>query len=344
MLATIFRGGNLVVDTLPDPVPAKGQVLVKTLACGICGSDLHAVKHAHPFVDSLRRAGAPEIMDLSRDIVLGHEFCAEVIDYGPGTERRLRPGTRVTCVPLTFGADGVRTIGYSNVLPGGFGQMMLLDPALLQEVPNGLSTEHAALVEPMSVGIHAVAKAAFQGGEVPLVIGCGPVGLAVIAALKLKGVGPILAADYSRARRALAEKMGAEVVIDPAQRSPYEIWAEHATPQRRSAVLFECVGVPGMLQQLITGAPPASRIVVVGVCMQFDQYDPMVAIYKELQIQYSLAYTPEEFARTLRHVSEGEIDVAPLITGRVALDEVKQAFDVLATPEWHAKILVEPWS
>ncbi|QRK12812.1 zinc-binding dehydrogenase [Archangium violaceum] len=341
MKAAIFRKGDLVVDTLPDPVPGQGQVLVKSLACGICGSDLHVFKHAHTFTETMRRANAPEVMDLARDVVLGHEFCAEVLDYGPGSERRLKPGTRVTCMPLTVSADGVRTLGYSNVLPGGFAQKMLLDEALLLEVPNGLPSEHAALVEPMAVGVHAVEKAALKGGEVPLVIGCGPVGLAVIAALKLEGVHPIIAADYSRTRRALAEKMGADVVVDPSERSPYKTWTEHAAV--KPAVLFECVGVPGMLQQLIEGAPPQARIVVVGVCMQSDQIEPFLGIYKELQLQFALAYTPEEFARTLRHVAEGELDVVPLITGRVGLEGVKEAFTELGNPERHAKILVEPW-
>ncbi len=347
MRATIFRGGDLVVDTLPDPVPGKGQVLVKSLACGICGSDLHTVKHPRQFIEAMQHAGAPDIIDTSRDLVLGHEFCAEVLDYGPDTQRRLRPGTRVTCMPLTIGEGGVRSIGYSNALPGGFAQKMLLDEALLLEVPNGLPTEHAALVEPMAVGVHAVEKAELRGGEVPLVIGCGPVGLAVIAALKLEGIHPIIAADYSRTRRGLAEKMGADVVIDPAEHSPYKLWEKHAAGgspgSLKPAVIFECVGVPGILQQVFQGAPPAARIVVVGVCMGMDQVEPMLAMYKELRLQFALAYTPDEFARTLHHVAEGRLDVSPLITGRVTLEGVKQAFDELGHPDRHAKILVEPW-
>ena len=105
---------------------------------------------------------------------------------------------------------------------------MLLSEALLLEVPNGLAAEHAALTEPLAVGIHAVAKANVRGDEVPLVIGCGPVGLAVIAGLKLKGLHPIVAADYSPARRALAQRLGADIVVDPAQTQPYATWAEHA--------------------------------------------------------------------------------------------------------------------
>ena len=120
-------------------------------------------------------------------------------------------------MPALLSAEGPDRVGYSNDNVGGYAERMLLSEPLLLEVPNGLAAEHAALTEPLAVGIHAVAKANIQGGEVPLVIGCGPVGLAVIAALKLKGLHPIVAADYSPARRALAEKMGADVVIDPAK-------------------------------------------------------------------------------------------------------------------------------
>ena len=105
MRAAIFRGGDIVVDTIPEPKPAHGQVLVKTLACGICGSDLHAAKHAHRMVDISRRAGRLP-MDLSRDVVMGHEFCCEVIDYGPGTEKKVKPGTRFCAMPVMLEADG----------------------------------------------------------------------------------------------------------------------------------------------------------------------------------------------------------------------------------------------
>ena len=186
MKAAIFRGGDLVVDTIPDPVPALGQVLVKTLACGICGSDLHAAKHAHRMVEVTKRIPGRKPMDLSRDIVFGHEFCCEVLDYGPKTEKRIKPGTRVCSMPLMVEADGPKGMGYSNTYVGGYAERMVLSAPLMLEVPNGLPTEHAALTEPLAVGVHAVEKANLAGDEAPLVVGCGPVGLAVIAGLKLK--------------------------------------------------------------------------------------------------------------------------------------------------------------
>lgn len=338
MKAAIFRGGDLVVDTIPDPVPALGQVLVKTLACGICGSDLHAAKHAHRMVEVTKRIPGRKPMDLSRDIVFGHEFCCEVLDYGPATERKIKPGTRVCSMPLMVEADGPKGMGYSNTYVGGYAERMVLSAPLMLEVPNGLPTEHAALTEPLAVGVHAVEKANLTGDEAPLVVGCGPVGLAVIAALKLKGIRPIVAADFSPKRRELAVLMGADIVVDPAVEQPYDKLAA----DKRAAV-FECVGVPGLIQQVLEKAPKDARVVIVGVCMEADTIEPLFAIFKELNLQFVLGYTPEEFARSLHLLAEGKVDAQALITGKVGLDGVKGAFAELGNPEKHTKILVEPW-
>jgi threonine dehydrogenase-like Zn-dependent dehydrogenase len=358
MRAAIFRNGEIVVDTMPEPRPGAGQVLVRTLACGICGSDLHARKHAHRMVEMAKYVGRKP-MDLARDVVFGHEFCCEVLDYGPSTERKLKPGTHVCSLPALVTPTGPAGIGYSNDNVGGYAEQMLLSEQLLLEVPNGLSAEHAALTEPLAVGVHAVAKANIRGGEVPLVIGCGPVGLAVIAALRIKGLHPIIAADYSPARRARAEKMGADIVVDPARAQPYATWAEHAAmsaeekaarppfqmhlPALKPALIFECVGVPGLLQQVFEGAPRDARIVVVGVCMEIDKSEPMLGIMKELNVQYVLGYTPEEFSASLRLLAEGQVDAPALVTGKVGIGGVAQAFEDLANPEAHTKIIVEPW-
>lgn len=338
MKAAIFRGGDLVVDTIPDPVPALGQVLVKTLACGICGSDLHAAKHAHRMVEVTKRIPGRKPMDLSRDIVFGHEFCCEVLDYGPKTEKRIKPGTRVCSMPLMVEADGPKGMGYSNTYVGGYAERMVLSAPLMLEVPNGLPTEHAALTEPLAVGVHAVEKANLSGDEAPLVVGCGPVGLAVIAALKLKGIRPIVAADFSPKRRELAALMGADIVVDPSSEDPYGKLA----PAKRAAV-FECVGVPGLIQQILEKAPKDARIVIVGVCMETDKIEPLFAIFKELNLQFVLGYTPEEFARSLHLLADGKVDANALITGKVGLEGVKGAFEELGNPEKHTKILVEPW-
>jgi threonine dehydrogenase-like Zn-dependent dehydrogenase len=359
MRAAIFRNGEIVVGTLREPEPAAGQVLVRTLACGICGSDLHARKHAQRMVELTRHFPGRIPMDLARDVVFGHEFCCEVLDYGPGTQRKFKAGTRVCSLPALLTPGGIQGIGYSNDNVGGYAEQMLLSEPLLLEVPNGLAAEHAALTEPLAVGIHAVAKANIRGDEVPLVIGCGPVGLAVIAGLKIRGLHPIVVADYSPARRALAAKLGADIVVDPAQSQPYATWAEHAAmsdeqkaarpplqamlPALKPALIFECVGIPGLLQQVFEGAPRDARIVVVGVCMETDRSEPMLGIMKELNVQYVLGYTPEEFAYSLRLIAEGQVDAASLVTASVGIDGVAQAFSDLANPERHTKIIIEPW-
>jgi threonine dehydrogenase-like Zn-dependent dehydrogenase len=352
-----MRNKKLVVDEMPVPKLGPGEVLVKTLACGICGSDLHALKFADKLVDANKRSGGGAFgMDLSRDIVMGHEFCAEIVEFGPNTQKTLKVGARVCSFPILLRGGGAEAVGYSNDNPGGYAEFMRLTEGLLLPVPNGLSTEHAALTEPMAVGYHAVQMARLDKRDVPLVIGCGPVGLAVIAALKLKGAGPIIAADFSARRRELAVKMGADVVVDPKEKSPYETWTAMAKDPSsaaapgfmgdlglKPAVIFECVGVPGVIEQIMMKAPRAARIVVVGVCMEPDHFEPFFGINKELNLQFVLGYTPGEFAATLHNIGEGKVPVAPLVTGKVGVEGVAQAFQDLASPERHAKILVEPW-
>ncbi|MDX2156853.1 MAG: zinc-binding dehydrogenase [Hyphomicrobiaceae bacterium] len=359
MRAAIFRQGNIVVDELPEPRPGRGQVLARTLACGICGTDLHARLHAPRMVEMSRYVPWRQPMDLTRDVVFGHEFCCEILELGPGCRGRFNPGTRVVSVPRLIVDGRMEGIGYSNSNVGAYAERMLLSEDLLIEVPPHVSSELASLTEPLSIGIHAVEKAALAGDEVPLVIGCGPIGLAVIAALSQRGIGPIIAADYSAGRRALARRIGADVVVDPAQTSPYKTWDEHAalSPEaialrpttlnpavpRKPAVIFECVGVPGVIQSVIEGAPQAARVVVVGVCMETDRQEPMFACFKELSMQYVLGCTPDEFASSLDMIAGGRIDAGALITGKVGLDGVAGAFDELASPQRHTKIVIEPW-
>jgi threonine dehydrogenase-like Zn-dependent dehydrogenase len=309
-------------------------------------------------IEGAARSGSVFRLDPSRDVVMGHEFAAEILDYAAGSARPLAAGTRVCAMPLTLTATGIATVGYSNDFPGGYGERMLLQEQLLLPIPNGLASHHAALTEPMAVGLHAVAAAELAADDVPLVVGCGPIGLAVIAALKLAGASPIVASDFSPARRALAARMGADVVVDPGAESPWKRWQDLANPhgvdpndaltliglgpQLRPGVVFECVGVPGVIAQIFENAMRRSRIVVVGVCMERDHMEPLIAINKELTLRFVLAYSPEEFAATLGHIAEGRIDVSPLVTGRIGLDAVAAAFEDLKSPERHAKIVVEP--
>ena len=347
MRAVALNRGDIVVrDDVPEPEPVFGTALVQVKACGICGSDLHFAKHGADMlalgkqIEGMPDFGGGDEVDLDRDVFMGHEFAVEVLDVGPDTEPAVPVGSLATSIPILLGMDGIRPIVYSNSVKAGYGERMLLSAPMLVPVPNGLSAEHAALTEPMAVGLHAVNKGRLERGQGAIVLGCGPVGLAVIAALAAKGVEPIVAADFSPARRRIAEQMGAQVVVDPREETGWAAWsrAGNGSPP----VVFEAIGVPGILDDILRAAPAQSRVVVVGVCMEHDTINPFFGISKELNVQFCLGYDPMEFAQSLRSIAEGEIDVTPMITGVVGLDDVPKAFADLSDPEEHCKILVTP--
>jgi threonine dehydrogenase-like Zn-dependent dehydrogenase len=338
MRAAVLREGRMVFrDDVAEPVPGSGQVLVSVRSCGICGSDLHFAAYGAEVLsltgEMAGSLGGGTNVDLSHDIFMGHEFSAEVLEAGPDTETH-PAGTLVTSIPVLISGQRVEPIVYSNNTLGGYAERMLLSAPLLLPIPNGLDPRHAALTEPMAVGLHAVNKSGIQPGEAALVLGCGPIGIAVIANLRARGVENIVAADFSSKRRELATVMGAHQTVDPAQGSPFDT----VTP----AVVFEAVGVPGIIDDVMRRAGHGTRLVVVGVCMQPDTVHPFFAIAKEINVQFVLAYGPNEFADSLRAIAEGGIDVAPVITGDVGLEDVGAAFDDLADPQRHCKILVAP--
>jgi threonine dehydrogenase-like Zn-dependent dehydrogenase len=339
MRASVLREGRMVLrDDVAEPAPGPGQVLVGVKACGICGSDLHFAKHGADVLELNDRIegfggyGGMNI-DLNRDVFMGHEFSAEVLEAGPDTDAPA-PGTLVTSLPVLVSTAGVEPIVYSNKTIGGYAERMLLSAPLLTPIPNGLDPRHAALTEPMAVGLHAVNKSAIERNETALVLGCGPIGIAIIAGLRHRGVETIVAADYSARRRELAEAMGATATVDPADGSPFD--------STSPTVVLEAVGVPGIIDDILRRAPVGARVVVAGVCMQADTFHPYFAIAKQINVQFVLAYDPTEFTDCLRAIAEGDIDVAPMITGEVGLDGVGAAFDDLAHPDAHCKILVTP--
>jgi threonine dehydrogenase-like Zn-dependent dehydrogenase len=346
MRAAVLTQGEMVLrDDIPEPVPTTGQVLVEVRACGICGSDLHFARHGHRalevgrLIEGLPDLGTPEV-DLDRAVFMGHELAAEVLEAGPGTDT-FAPGTLVTSIPILVSPAAIQPIVYSNEVVGGYAERMLLSAPLLLEVPNGLPARHAALAEPMAVGLHAVNRSQIDpAADGAIVLGAGPVGLAVIAALRLRGVEPIVATDFSPARRALALALGAHEAVDPRDESA---WAAYArVGPARPLVAFEAIGVPGIIDDILRRAPARTRVVVVGVCMEDDAVTPFFGIAKELSVQFVLGYDPMEFAASLRSIAEGEIDVAPLVTAEVGLDRVGWAFQALGDPEEHCKIVVTP--
>jgi threonine dehydrogenase-like Zn-dependent dehydrogenase len=302
-----------------------------------------------------------------------------VVDHGPKTRKRIKIGTPVVALPFMRGDDGeVHLTGLSQHAPGAYAEQVVVEQPLAFPVPNGLRPELAALTEPMAVAWHAVRRGEVGKRTVAIVIGCGPIGLAVICMLKARGVRRVVAADFSPARRELALRCGADVVVDPAVDSPYKDldqrgyltsapetlelalgsmdklrrlplpWepvyraAAAAGAEPHGPVVFECVGVPGVIDGIISAVPMATRVVVVGVCMEEDRFRPAMAINKEIDLRFAFAYTPIEFRDTLHMLAEGKVDPAPLVTGTVGLDGVDDAFAALADPERHAKILIDP--
>lgn len=380
MRAVVCREAELDVVERPQPVPAQGQVRLSVLRCGICGSDLHARHGIDAWADVASQVGYERFGRSSQPIVFGHEFSGEVAEYGPGCEARVPTGAPVVALPLIRGRQGIDTVGLAEDAPGAYAEQVLVQESLMLPVPNGLPFDVAALTEPMAVAYHAVRRGDVGRRQVAVVIGCGPVGLGVILMLKATGVRTVVASDFSAARRALAQRCGADVVVDPGQASPYlaagdrghlldapaafelavatrerlgrlpvpwwQVWrlAEKLGAAPKHPVVFECVGVPGMIEGIIGSAPLFSRVVVVGVCVGADRFQPAMAINKEIDLRFVLGYTPLEFRDTLHMLAEGKVDPRPLITGTVGLDGVESAFAALSHPEQHAKILIDPRS
>jgi len=380
MKAVTCQNSKLELVDLPDPQPGSGQVVINVLGCGICGSDLHVRYHADAEADVLAEIGYDGFMRSGQQVVLGHEFVGEVAGFGPGTRKKITAGTPVVAVPLARRAGKMHAIGLSAAAPGGYAEQVVVEESLMFALPNGLSPKLAVLTEPLAVGWHAVRRAEIKKSEVAIVIGCGPVGLAVICMLKAQGTGTVVASDFSAGRRQLAAACGADIVVEPGAESPYQapgdrgfltslpaavglaietmeklrpmpvpwehLWrvGEKLGGKPKHPVIFECVGAPGILDGIIASAPLYSRVVVAGVCTEPDTIRPVMAINKEIDLRFVVGYTPPEFSRTLRMLADGKVEAAPIVTGTVGLRGIEAAFDTLADPGKHAKIIIEPAS
>lgn len=380
MKAVSCLQGEFSIIDLPTPEPTAGQLLLDVHRCGICGSDVHARSHADDLVEVMSAVGYDGFMRRDTPVVFGHEFSGVVAERGAKAGKEFKTGTPVVSFPLLRSRGEVNMVGLSPHAAGGYAEQVLAEASLSFVVPNGLDLAVAALTEPMAVALHAVRRSDVTRRDVAVVIGCGPVGLAVICHLKAMGVGTIVASDFSPGRRALASRCGAHIVVDPAEGSPYQAasgkgvitaapdlyelavgsmeklrklpgWAHlyrladrfgAADPKR--PVVFECVGVPGMIEGIVAAVPLGTRVVVAGVCMEPDRFLPALAVSKEVDMRFVFGYTPLEFRDTLHMLADGKLDAAPMITATVGLDGVDAAFAALGDPERHAKILIDPRS
>jgi (R,R)-butanediol dehydrogenase/meso-butanediol dehydrogenase/diacetyl reductase len=337
MKAAVFKevGKPMVVEEVADPTPESDQLVVKVGYCGICGTDLHST-----------REGAATVACNS---ILGHEFVGEVVETGKDLKKIWSPGDRVCSLPFLscghcvacvngrpFECAELQCTGLD--VPGGFAEYVKTGASETIKLPDELAMESAALIEPLAVGLHAVRVAGMQAGQRVLITGAGPIGLAVALWARFLGARDVVISEFAEQRKALATTLGASAVIDPGKDLAEQF--SDATGGEPD-MIFECVGVPGLIQQCIEVAPRRSKIVGVGVCEQPDTFMPFLALVKELQMQFAIAYTRDDFETVIAMLAQGRIDGSAMVTDIVSLDEMPAAFEALRNPSHQCKILTK---
>jgi len=343
MKAAYLQNHRIHVGELPDPIPLQGQALVRTHRCGLCASDAHFLHLGSKLVEVSRKYGGPySNLDLSRVIVPGHEYVGEIVDYGPGSRRPLKTGTRVTSQPVMRRAGGHSVIGQSHDCPGGFGEYMLLDENALMEIPSGLDADRAALIEPLAVGLEHARSGEPTRDDVAAVIGCGAIGLGVIAGLKMLGVGPVVAADFDADRRGIAGKMGADVLVDPRELSPYG--PIHGLGNQRPTLVYECVGKPGLLNQIMNSVAFGARIVVGGFCLEPEELYVPSGQMRRLKIFFAAGEEQQDLDLALRAIADGKVDIASWLggSGSIGLTGVEDALHAMGHASAPVRTVVDP--
>jgi len=341
MQALVLRGTSLTVEEWPRPTPASGEVLVRVLAAGICGSDVHAAVHLEAMIEETGPTSWYAQADLENGMVMGHEFVAEVVEVGPDVTE-YSPGDRIVKAPAreTTRPLPPRQVGaYSSQLNGAFADYMALWEPTLLAVPDNISVEVAATTEPCSVARHATHEGEVETHERALIMGAGPIGLMALLWLKHDGVELVAISDPVDERRELASRLGADLVLDPSD-PDFDSHLEGGFGQGPD-VVFDCVGIPGIIRQAMDAVRPAGRIIIVGVCMEEDTFMPVVGINKALTLKFSVAYTRAEFEETLAAFSSGAVDTTPLVSRTVDLGDLPAEFDRMASgAQADCKVLV----
>lgn len=332
--AVLTEAKTFEIAEVPDPVAGPGQLVLRVEACGICGSDLKAAAN------------------MPTGLVMGHEFCGSVVEVGAGSSQ-WQVGQRVTALPLIGcgaclpclqgdvshcerGSDNIGVGGSS----GAYAEFIKVGSRETFALPPDFGPGVGALIEPLAVGLHAVDRTKPNRGDVVAVIGGGPVGQAVALWARFFGAREVIVSDPVEGRRAQCERMGATQTIDPAA-APLPTFLD-AQFGRRADLVFECVGVPGMVQAAVDACVTHGRVVIVGVCTKPDSFVPVTAVVKELAMYFVVYYRSGDFAFTIDMMRQGRIDPLSLITDRVDLAGFPAAFEALKKPTTQSKVLVLP--
>jgi len=341
MRAAVFEatGSPLACVSVPDPEPGPEDLIIKVSYSGVCGTDLHLTQ---PGMDTFLPPGT----------ILGHEFAGEVVGMGRGAAARWRTGERVTVMPYRpCAACGMRckdgldiicpNVAYLGIAaPGGNAEFVCVGSEQALRLPGGVADQAGALVEPLAVGLHAVRKAGTLLGQTVLIIGGGPVGVAVALFARLSGAARVVVSELQETRRARARVLGASDVLNPADGPVAE--AFRALTGGPPDVVFECVGTPGMIQEAVDQARLFGRVVVVGACMEQDYLHPIRALSKEILMSFALGHAREDFAFVIDCLERGAFDPGAMITGVVDFAQFPGAFEGLRSAQDACKVLLKP--
>lgn len=338
MRAAVFHqvGEPLVIETIDAPKPQSGEVIIKVKACGICGTDLHAI------VD-------PSML-LPAGIVLGHEFAGEVVELGSGVPVGWSAGDRVctlpyigcgTCLACLTGVPwqcpSKQLIGMK--VDGGFAEYARVHVNEAVKLPDSVSYHEGALVEPLAVGLHAVRFCRGVAGKDILVIGAGPIGLAVAHWCTFFGARQVIVSEFDPGRAQRALDMGATGFVD----AKGDVCSQfRGLTGGAPEVIFECVGVPGLIASCINMASFGAEIVVVGFCTKPDSFVPALATRKEITLKFSVGNNKSDFQFIVDMMAANRVQAKAMITGVVSLQELPGMLEELRNPDKHCKVLLNP--
>jgi (R,R)-butanediol dehydrogenase/meso-butanediol dehydrogenase/diacetyl reductase len=336
MKAAVFQGVNkpLIVEDIQSPEPADPHdVVVRVARCGICGSDLHISEEP--------------IFGVPAGVVLGHEYSGEVVASGKNV-KTVKTGDLVSVNPLTSCGECAACLtgdlamcASMTVGGGGYGQYSLVREHQCVRIPNGVSIEDAALVEPMAVGLRAVNQAQMRSGARILVLGAGPIGLAVTFWARRMGAGKIAVTASSNRRAELAMEMGASGFVAPSENPVADVnQALGGTPE----IVFECVGKTGLIQRCIEHVAPRGTVIVAGLCAHPDTFNPFMLVAKECRLQATAFYTTRDFHTTLDVLESGDTVPHSMITDTITIDEIPVTFEALKQRTTQCKVLIDSWN